>query len=67
MIEGVTLYPSEQSDYKQQHMRLCFLKQKRGYVDPQEIPQPQLSLQIVDTCIISYEVMIMITIMITCN
>ena len=30
-------------------------------MDPQEIPQPQLSLQIVDTCNISYEVMITIT------
>ena len=67
MTEGVALYPSEQPDYKQQCMRSSFLKEKGGYVDPQEISQPQLSPQIVDTCNISYEVMIMITIMITHN
>ena len=31
---GVALHPSEQPDYKQQHMRSCFLKQAGGIHGP---------------------------------
>ena len=35
---GVALYPSEQPDYKQRHMRSCSLKQEGLYMDPKKYP-----------------------------